>query len=202
MGTELVFRLLFFVILSSTFLISATYRKRARDAGEVIERQEEGLTALLFRMGFALPLLAAILLYIFYPRAIGWSQIQLPVWLRALGAGVGIICVPIILWVFRSIGRNISETVLTKSEHELVTQGPYRWVRHPLYATSLLLLLSLSLVAESWFIFGYSVIGLIVFRFVVIPAEEAHLIASFGAAYQNYKSRTGALFPKLFNPLT
>jgi protein-S-isoprenylcysteine O-methyltransferase Ste14 len=196
MELEITFRIIFLIILGLTFTISATYRKRAREAGEVIQRREEGLTALLLRMGFALPLLAVFLLYIFYPKAIAWSQLPLPVWLRALGAGMGILSTPLILSVFRSIGRNISETVLTKSEHELVRHGPYRWVRHPLYATSLLLLLSLSLIAESWFIFGYSVIGLIVFRFVVIPAEEAHLIASFGEAYHNYQNRTGALFPK------
>lgn len=198
MDLEYLFRILFFIVLALTFAISGTYRKRARDAGETIARREEGTTALLLRMAFALPLFAVLLLYIFYPNAITWSQVELPLWLRVLGSVLAIVCVPVILAVFRNIGVNISETVLTKSEHELVTQGPYRWVRHPLYATSLSLLLSLGLVAESWFVLAYAVVGIIVFRFVVIPAEEENLIASFGDEYRNYQRRTGAIFPRLF----
>jgi protein-S-isoprenylcysteine O-methyltransferase Ste14 len=198
MNIEIIFRAVFFIVLVSAFAISGTFRKRARDEGETIERREEGTTALILRMAFALPLLATLLLYIFYPQAIAWSQFNLALWLRVLGVIFAVVCIPIILSVFQNIGANISETVLTKKEHELVTGGPYRWVRHPLYATSLFLMLSLGLVAQSWFILAYGVVGLIVFRFVVIPAEEENLIASFGDAYRRYQSRTGAIFPKLF----
>lgn len=198
MNVELIFRVVFFFVLASTFAISGAYRKRARDEGEAIARREEGATALILRMAFALPLLAVLLLYIFYPQAIAWSQFNLALWLRVLGAIFATACIPIILLVFRNIGANISETVLTKKGHELVTSGPYRWVRHPLYATSLFLMLSLGLVAQSWFILAYGVAGLIVFRFVVIPAEEENLIASFGDSYRRYQSRTGTIFPKMF----
>jgi protein-S-isoprenylcysteine O-methyltransferase Ste14 len=51
--------------------------------------------------------------------------------------------------MFLSIGANISETILTKRTHQLVTHGPYRWIRHPLYAFSLLELFSLALLADS-----------------------------------------------------
>ena len=86
----------------------------------------------------------------------------------------------------------------TKSDHELFTQGPYRWVRHPLYASALLVLFSLSLVASNWFLLGYAVIALLAFRCLVIPAEESRLIDAFGGAYQEYQRHTSALVPKLF----
>ena len=196
MDIEIFFRIVFIIVLSLTFLISGTYRKRAREDGDVIERRAEGGVILFMRLLFALPLLVVLMLYIFYPQALGWATVALPPWLRFLGTAIAGLCLPLILWVFRNIGKNISETVLTKEDHELVTSGPFHWVRHPLYASALLLLFSLSLVAANWFIFLYVLIGSFVFRFVVIPAEERKLIEAFGDEYKTYQSRTGALVPK------
>ena len=56
--------------------------------------------------------------------------------------------VPIIYWVMSTIGKNISETFLTKGHHILVTHGPYRWVRHPLYSAATVVFVSLELEAS------------------------------------------------------
>jgi protein-S-isoprenylcysteine O-methyltransferase Ste14 len=195
---ELTFRLIFLSVLLLALIISGTYRRRARQSGDVIARREEGLRILLLRIGLGLPLLASLLLYIIFPQALAWSRLELPLWLRWLAASLAILTVPCLIWVFRNIGRNISETVLTKSDHELVTSGPYRWVRHPLYASALLMLTSLSLVASNGFLLLYSLVGLVVFRTVVIPVEEQQLVRAFGDAYRDYQGRSGALFPRLF----
>lgn len=81
------------------------------------------------------------------------------------------------LWVFTSIGSNISETVLTKANHQLVMHGPYRWVRHPLYAVALLALLALGLMAANALLLLIWASGAAVFRGIVIPREEAHRCA-------------------------
>lgn len=101
--------------------------------------------------------------------------------------------------MFVSIGDNISETILTKSTHQLVTHGPYRWIRHPLYAFALLLLLPLGLLASNWFLLLFPCIRAVVFRWVVIPREEANLIKLFGKQYETYRERTGALLPRLWS---
>jgi protein-S-isoprenylcysteine O-methyltransferase Ste14 len=198
MNFELIFRFIFLIVLALAFSISAYFRKRARDSGETIERRAEGGIILALRLALALPLLLSLILYIVYPQALDWARMELPLWLRSLAAVTAILCIPLIYWVFRSIGDNISETVLTKSDHELVSQGPYRWVRHPLYASALLVLFSLSLVASNWFLLGYAGLALLAFRFLVIPAEEARLIDAFGKDYQEYQQHTGAFMPKLF----
>lgn len=195
MNTGLIFRILILLVLVLTFFISATYRKRAREEGEFIRRQEEGWPVLILRMAFALPLLVALLLNIFFPPLLAWSKYKLPLFIQIIGALIAVFCVPWILWVFRSIGKNISETILIKQDHELITSGPYRWVRHPLYSGALLLLFSISLVFEDWIIFGYSLAGLIAFRLLVIPAEEQELLNAFGEEYECYQSSTGVLMP-------
>jgi protein-S-isoprenylcysteine O-methyltransferase Ste14 len=146
----------------------------------------------------ALPLLASFLLYIFVPQWMRWSQVGLPLWVRILAAILGFGCLPFIWWVFTSIGKNISETVLTKKDHQLVTKGPYRWVRHPLYAGALTELLLLGLLASNWFMLALWALGVLAFRFIVIPKEEGNLIKVFGEAYREYQKRTGALIPRLW----
>jgi protein-S-isoprenylcysteine O-methyltransferase Ste14 len=176
--------------------LSAYYRRLARKSGDIISRRQEGTLALILRAAMALPLLLAILLYAFLPDWTAWSTIHLPVWVRWLGAGLGVAGLPLLWWVFTNIGSNISETVLTKREHKLVTDGPYRWVRHPLYGVARLEILALSLMAGNWFIALLWLIGVLVFRLVVIPMEEAKLIAAFDGEYEQYRARTGALTPR------
>jgi protein-S-isoprenylcysteine O-methyltransferase Ste14 len=109
--------------------------------------------------------------------------------------------VPAAHWVFTSLGRNVSETVLTKSHHELVTSGPYRWIRHPLYTTGIALFLAIGLIAASWFILLFGLITVASIQIVVIPIEERELLTKFGQEYRHYMQRTGRLLPRVLKPL-
>jgi protein-S-isoprenylcysteine O-methyltransferase Ste14 len=186
---------LVFVVLLIAFGISASFRKKAQDEGGKIDRREEGWGILVARMGAALPLLAVIMLNVFWPSSLSWSKFTSPEWVKMIGLVLAALCVPLLWWVFSSIGKNISETVLIKKEHELVTHGPYARVRHPLYGAALLLLLSIGLVFGDWIILGYVLAGTLAFRLLVIPAEEKQLLDAFGEDYECYQSRTGALLP-------
>ena len=144
----------------------------------------------------ALPLFGAILAYLLNPRWMVWAELSLPNWTRWLGVGLGLLTVPAARWVFVSLGRNVSETVLTKSQHELVTTGPYRWIRHPLYTTGITLVLAIGLMAASWFILLFALITLAAIQLVVIPLEERELLVKFGDEYGEYMRGTGRLWPR------
>ena len=58
------------------------------------------------------------------------------------------------VWTFRSLGKNLTDTVVTRRQHTLVQHGPYRWIRHPLYSSAALLIAALSLIAANWFFFA------------------------------------------------
>ena len=191
------FRILFALLLTAALIISGTYRRQARSSSETIPRQAEGGWVLLARMTLALPVLAVFLIMILRPAWLAWAAYASPDWLRWLGVVLGMISLFQMIWVFRSIGENISETLLTKQEHKLVTTGAYRRVRHPLYATAMLLILCLALLSANWLLHGFWLIALLIFRLIVIPAEERNLIKKFGAEYEAYRARSGALIPRI-----
>jgi protein-S-isoprenylcysteine O-methyltransferase Ste14 len=86
--------------------------------------------------------------------------------------------------------------LVTRKQHTLVTNGPYRWVRHPLYTSAAMLTLANFLAAANWFFFAT---GCVVFLLLAIRTrkEEENLIARFGDDYRNYMQRTGRFVPRL-----
>ena len=150
---------------------------------------------MLARLLFAAPLYFSLIAYMLNPEWMAWSSFSLPTWLRSLGVVVGIAMLPLLTWVMISIGKNISETFLTKGCHELVTHGPYRWVRHPLYAVATIIFLSLGIVASNWFMLIMALIAFIAVALFVVPKEESELIQKFGNEYREYQERTGKFAP-------
>jgi protein-S-isoprenylcysteine O-methyltransferase Ste14 len=121
--------------------------------------------------------------------------IALPDWLRWIGAGLVGFCPLLLAWTLHSLGRNLTDTVVTRQEHTLVTTGPYRWVRHPFYGSLLLSVLSNALVAANWFIFACG-LALLTMISLSTHIEEEKLLERFGDEYRHYKERTGAIFPR------
>lgn len=196
---ETIFRLSFILIFLIAFGISGYFRRRARGETGTIPRGAEGPRAILGRLLITLPLAGSILLYAIRPEWMDWASFGVPASIRWLGVLIGALIIPFLVWVLQSIGSNISETVLIKEEHILVTHGPYRWIRHPLYTAGSMLIFSLGLIAGSWLMLLFWIVAVTVFRLVVIPAEEANLIAAFGDSYRDYRRSTGAMVPKLWS---
>lgn len=86
--------------------------------------------------------------------------------------------------------------VVTRREQALVTHGPYRWVRHPLYDVVFVWKFSKALLTANWLIglLGLAALTMLVARTRV---EEAKLAERFGEEYRAYAGRTGKFFPSL-----
>jgi protein-S-isoprenylcysteine O-methyltransferase Ste14 len=130
------------------------------------------------------------------PGWMRWSAIDLPGWLRFAGVGVLASACALLVWTFRSLGKNLTDTVVTRREHTLVENGPYRWLRHPLYDAVALFTVAISLIAANWFFF---VIGVVLFCLLITRTriEEENLVARFGDNYRAYTERTGRFLPRI-----
>ena len=194
---ENIFRVLAALILFTGIGISSYFRRKAdKDTGEKISRKVDGNIVMnIIKIG-GLILWLSPLAYLVNPNWMAWSKIGLPESVRSVGVGIGILCVLGIYWLFSSIGNNISPTSATRKEHKLVTSGPYRWVRHPLYTVGASLFISFGMMADNWFI---AVLGVLAFIGMAIrtPKEEANLIEKFGDEYREYMKTTGRFLPYL-----
>ena len=194
---ENIFRILAAVILFTAVGVSSYYRRKAdQETGEKISRKVDGTILMtLIRIG-GLILWLSPLVYLINPKWMAWSKIGLPEEVRWLGVALGILCVGGVYWLFSSIGSGITPTSATRTQHTLVTSGPYRWIRHPLYTIGSTLFVAFGMMADNWFI---ALLGILVFILMAIrtPKEEANLIEKFGDEYREYMKRTGRFLPKL-----
>jgi protein-S-isoprenylcysteine O-methyltransferase Ste14 len=190
------FRWLTLAVLLSALTVSGYHRARARLGGETVARRREEPLFLILRGLVSLALFGGILAHAVRPGWMAWASFEVPQPLRWLGLVLGILTLPAVHWVLSTLGRNVTETVLTKECHELITGGPYRWVRHPLYTTGLLLFLALGLMAGSWLVLLATGLAFALLLGLVIPREEQALLAKFGDRYHTYMDGTGRLVPK------
>ena len=194
---ENIFRILAAIILFTGMGISSYYRLKAdKDTGEKISRKVDGYLMMNIIKFGGLILWLSPLVYLINPQWMAWSKIGLPEWARWPGVVIGILCVLGIYWLFSSIGSGITPTSVTRKEHKLVTNGIYRYIRHPLYTVGSSLFISFGMMADNWFI---AALGILVFIVMAkrTPQEEANLIEKFGNEYREYMKHTGRFLPKL-----
>jgi protein-S-isoprenylcysteine O-methyltransferase Ste14 len=101
------------------------------------------------------------------------------------------------VWARWHLGRNWSGTVAVKEGHTLITSGPYRWVRHPIYSGMVLALFGTALAIGQPR--GFIGAGLILLGFVIkLLGEEARMRDTFPLEYDAYCRRTARLIPGVF----
>ena len=112
------------------FPIALHHRLKSMASGEKLDRRAEGLFILMTLRPVALLRMLGLVAYLLNPAWMAWSAVELPLWLRWLGVGVGVTAGTLLIVVMRSLGTNLTDTVVTREHHTLVTSGPYRWVLH------------------------------------------------------------------------
>jgi len=197
MNQEDTFRTVLIAGLLVILPIGLYYRIRSQATGERLDRRQEGLFILATLRPVGLILWLGVFAYMVDPSWMAWSSLTLPAWLRWMGAGLSALAVGLLLWTFSTLGKNLTDTVVTRKEHTLVTSGPYAYVRHPFYDSAALLVLASSLLAANWFLFAA---GVLFFLLVIVRTrnEEAKLLDRFGDTYRAYMRRTGRFLPRIY----
>jgi protein-S-isoprenylcysteine O-methyltransferase Ste14 len=99
------------------------------------------------------------------------------------------------VWARLHLGRNWGMPMTQRAEPELITSGPYRFIRHPIYTGLLTAMLGTALVNN---LLGLIVVVVLVGYFYYSgTVEERNLVATFPTAYPEYRSRTKMLIPFL-----
>ena len=196
MPSENPFRFALVVVIVLAMAVASYHGRRAASSGEKISRREEGyLFAIVLRFA-GLVLWISVLGYLLSPASLEWAAMPTPTWLRWFGVVAGVLCSLLMYWTLNSLGKNLTDTVVTRTDATLVTHGPYRWIRHPYYMTAALLMASVTLLTANWLI-GVSSVLVLALLIVRTPKEEKRLIEKFGQQYRDYMARTGRFVPRI-----
>ena len=198
MTLDLVLRLGALAALVASAAISGYYRTRAAREGGALPPPPADQPTVQARAAFGILLLGLLVQAVAAPRSAPWLMVDLALTVRIVGLGVAVLAVPLVWWIFRSIGTSVSESSATRQGATLVTHGPYRWVRHPLYSAVTAALAGVAVALRS--------LGMILLLGAVllwlpgrVRNEERHLVASYGDRYRNYARRTGRFIPRLLS---
>ena len=182
----------FFLVI----VIALPFRVRSQATGEKLDRAQEGIAMMIvLRLG-GLAVWAGVIAFMIDPALMAWSSIPLSAGARWAGFGLAMMTAGMLMWTLRSLGPNLTDTVVTREAHTLVTRGPYRWVRHPFYDCVAVFVVAISLMMANWFIIAS---GMLMFALLAIRSrtEEQKLLERFGEPYRAYRAATGRFLPRM-----
>jgi protein-S-isoprenylcysteine O-methyltransferase Ste14 len=193
---EPIFRIILPALIIAFAMHRGYYIRKHGEEQNTLKKREEGLASkiasFLGLIGFI-----AVLLYAFRPGWLAWAALPFPHWLRWAGVGIALLGFAVLQWAQHTLGKNWSDTPRMIKEQSLVMNGPYRFIRHPIYTAFLLILGSPFLISANWLI-GLAWVGMTALEVASrIGFEESLMLEYFGAPYREYMKRTGKLLPKL-----
>lgn len=195
MNPDLSFRLALVLIATVQLTLSRVLVRRAGAGATLLQSRAEGPWLAAGTATFLLAYGGAVALRMVYPSAMDWAALPLPSLLRWCGAPLMAAGALLHLWGTCHLGANLTLSISTRPDHQLVTSGPFGWVRHPLYlggtVESLGVALLLANGAVAFAALGFW--GLVALR---TSKEDAILLATFGDDYFAYRARVPAWLPR------
>ena len=194
------YRKILAVLLAVLAPIRVYYYLQAARRGNGLDLREGGLSLVVRTVVVPLQM-ATALLYLLSPRRLAWSSLPLPAWLRWMGGALGALSMVLLLWTHRTLGSNFSDSLHTAPAQNLVTAGPYRWVRHPMYTAFFLMTTAFFLVSANWLVGALWIGGVAAVVANRVRREEELMVERFGDGYRDYMRRTGRFLPHLLGQL-
>jgi protein-S-isoprenylcysteine O-methyltransferase Ste14 len=199
MNIELICKVTLIVVFSLFSIIRIEYYRKVRKAGYRTVIRERMMYSIWLSI-FICYEVFTFFMYILFPYTLSWAMLILPIWLRVSGIFLAAIALTWFILVHRSLGNNLSVMISIKEQQTLVTDGIYRWMRHPMYTAFYILHIAVFFLTSNWFIGLTWLAGLTVIIALRVNREEAMLLARFGDQYHQYMEGTGKFFPRFKLP--
>ncbi len=186
--------IIWFMAIAAWYAIRYPFERRSKKtkvAVSLIDRREWGILGVLTLGLFVLP---AVYIATGFPAVLDRPFSPALAWL-------GIAVLLLSLWLFRrshsDLGRNWSASLKMREQHQLVTGGVYRYVRHPMYTSFFLLALAQLLLIPNWLAGGAGLLAVLVLYLFRVTREERMMAEQFGEAYRAYCEKTTRIIPWL-----
>lgn len=185
------FLILCWIVFYGYLLVSAFSVKRT------VERSRRS------GLSWRLPVILTLIIFVVIVR-IGSLQgyISAEIWPQTLAVeliadALTVLGMAIAVWARRTLSSNWSAAVVFKENHNLITDGPYAYVRHPMYTGLLTMFLAVAILVGQ--VVGFIVFAIAVFGLLIkARSEENLMLKHFPKEYSKYKERTKMIIPFVF----
>ena len=195
--TKRTLKTLYFLGLLVEMLIRFPHERQRRQTRIVVDRVSALEQLLVGLVAVGLGLLPGA--YVF-TSWLNWADYRLSPRASGRAGSVGTALLATAVWIFwrshTDLGRNWSPSLQIREGHTLVTDGVYRSIRHPMYASIWVWGIAQTLLLQNW-IAGWASLGLFLPMYVLrVPREEQLMLEQFGEAYRVYMNQTGRVIPR------
>jgi protein-S-isoprenylcysteine O-methyltransferase Ste14 len=194
MTTLIAAKIIWCVGMIAWFVIRYPHARRSRRTAKqrVAYRKLELLLLSISALG--LGVIPAIYVFSGQPR---FANYPLQTWQVLAGALTFLAALYLFRRTHSALGRNWSVTLEVRENHALITDGIYKYVRHPMYSAFWLWAIAQAFLLPNWVAGFAGIAGFGTLYLIRVRHEEQMMLETFGQAYAEYERRTGRVFPKL-----
>ena len=182
------------ILVTALFCMRCYWQIRAR----TWEKGRMHLGPVIFvQILLTIPALFGLVFFLVYPPLIRWASIPLADAVRWGGVFLIMASGVLLSWTQVCLGSNFSPMLRIRDEQRLVTDGIYRFMRHPMYTAICLLSIGMFLVTANWLVGVSWILCTALVMIMRTPIEERILLETFGPDYQRYMRRVPRYFPRI-----
>jgi len=179
-----IFVVTFVFVACSQRVYEILFMYKKSEAGEIFARW----TIFALAVAYGMFCCSAIAEYFLVSRKINFI-------ITALGVGIYFICLIIRYWAIKSLGKFRSIHIEIRKTHEVIKQGPYKYVRHPIYIEMIFESLSIPLALNSFYTILLVILTYIPLVILRAYMEDRKMLKKLGERYHRYCKQTGAFIP-------
>ena len=186
--------IVFLVGFVAYLVIRGVFEQRTKGTEKSIRRIDARSAALLSLVFVGCLLLPVVYLF---TNWLSFADYRLPTHVPWAGTAIMVSA----LWLFwrshTDLDKNWSRSLEMRPDHQLVRDGVYRSIRHPMYAAILLFGLAQGFLLQNWLAGWSGILTFSVMYFIRVPYEEQMMCEFFGDTYRDYMRQSGRVFPRI-----
>ena len=194
MQEEIIYKAAFFILIMSLGIVRLPFMKKCKKCTKIKDMTLNFEKSKVFVAWLGMFLIPCV--YIF-SNALNSFSIDLSPILRIIGVvGMGLNVI-FFYYIHKQLDKNWSAVLEIKEGQELITNGIYKFVRHPMYTQSWLWVILQLFITSNWFVGLFGILSWGFLYFTRVGNEEKLMIEQFGDKYLEYIKNTGRLLPKV-----
>jgi protein-S-isoprenylcysteine O-methyltransferase Ste14 len=190
---EFIFKLIYGLLLLMSGVIRGWHVMRCRKLKKVVAEKQLKIKIVVSLAYIGMSIIPLIHIFSNWFTS---CNLALPLWARIVGAVGFALTILLYWWTHKVLGKHWSNVLVIKEEHKLITEGPYKYVRHPMYTTFWMWVIFQGLLLANWLVWIVGIGTWSLAYFTRIEHEEQMMLEQFGQEYKDYMKKTGRLLPK------